>query len=284
MRTLASAATLLASLTLVACGGGGDDPDAPGGGIDSPATIDAPRADAYAGPDAPPGAFTCNGQQIPTTAPATVDIAGRTVEISLNGMTPVANTRVDLFVQGMTTPVATAMSSGAMATFMFANQATGGVPVDGYLKATFPPDGAQARKNVFVYPPTPIYADVMNALVTSVKQQTIDFINLVIDPDQADTNGAVGILVTDCLGNPLAGAAVSTTPPGTDILYRDAAGNPDPSATVTGPDGIGIVFNVPTGAVTVDATYMSYDMRQHGITVRALGAPANALTTTIVAP
>ena len=277
--------------TLAACGGGDNDPDAPvnpqidspPGTPDAPGTADArPDADPLA-PDAAP-AWACNGQPNPTIAMDPVDVAGTTVELSASGTTPVPGATVDLFLAGGTDPIATTTSSGAAATFTFDDIATGGTALEGYMRGTF--TGGN-RKIVYVFPPQPIWQNIDNALVTTASDGLVLAINLLYaEPDQADTNGAVGILVTDCLGNPLEGATVSTNPPGTQVLYRSAAGDPDPALTSTGPDGIGIVFNVPPGDnVVVDATYQGYDMREHTIFVRTLGlSQQNSLSTTIVMP
>ena len=281
MRTSIRLGIALSTLAVAACGGGGDDPDAAGGTVDSPSGTADARIDAYTGPDAPPGAFTCNGQPIPNTAPATVDIAGTTVEIGLGGQTAVPNTILAVFVAGSTTPLDSTTSSGATAAFQFTGLPTGGVPVDGYLRGTFP----GARKTSYVYPPTPIYQDIDNALTVTVSETTADLLPALIEPDQLDTNGVVGIMVVDCLGNPIEGAVVSTAPAGNAaVMYRDAAGTPSTVQGHTGPDGIGIVFNVPAGDATVDVTYMSYNMREHVIQVRPFGGTANAITTTIVQP
>jgi hypothetical protein len=285
MRTNLWFGVMFSTSVLAACGGSGpSDSDAPPGIADAPPVADAPPGPPDADPNAPdavPGAFTCNGQPNPTVADATVDVIGTTVEISFSGYTAVPGATVELFAQGNPTPVATTTSAGAMADFSFLGLPTGGVALDGYLKGTFP----GGRKTVYVYPPQPIFETIDNTLVTSVSQGIIDLLNVLIDEDQTAENGAVGVLVTDCLGNPLAGAVISTTPAGTSVLYRDADGNPDPAATSTGPDGIGIVINVPPGnAVTVDAAYQSYNMREHVIAVRTIGAPDNSISTTIVKP
>jgi hypothetical protein len=189
---------------------------------------------------------------------------------------------VDLFLPGGSTPVATTTSAGATADWAINDLPTGGTAIDGYVRGTFPGAG---RKTVYVYPPQPLFQSVDNVLVTTASQTTLDIINAFINPDHDPNNGAVGVLVTDCLGNPLEGATVSANGSTGPILYRNASGTPDPSATSTGPDGIGIVFNVPPGnAVVVDAAYQAYDMRQHTITVRRTGDPDNAISTTIVIP
>lgn len=284
---------IVATLALGACGGGGSEHiDGPGGRSDGQiGTADAAAPDAAPGapdadlssPDAQPGAFVCNGQPNPTTAPATISISGSTDEISATGYSPVSGATVDLFLAGGITPVGTTMSTGIDATWAFNDIATSGIALDGFLRATFP---AGNRKTVFVYPPRPIFEDNANVVVATVSQDLIDLVinPALADPDQDPALGGIGVLVTDCLGNPLAGAVVTTSPAGTQVLYRNAAGEPDPTATSTGPDGIGIVFNVAPGNVVVDALYQSYDMRQHTIVVKKIGDPDNALATTIVLP
>lgn len=284
MRTTPWLAAVLSSTALVACGGGGDKADAPPS-IDSPVVPDGPPGPPDADPNAPdavPGAFACNGQPNPTTAPASIDVGGTTVELSASGTPPVANTTVDLFLAGGTTPLATT-TSNATGVFTFTGLTTGGTAVDGYLRGTFPGN----RKTVYVFPPQPLHESQDNVLVASASDAVILVLNAAfLEPDQADASGAVGVLVTDCLGNPLAGATVSANPAGTQVLYRDASGNPSPTATSTGPDGIGIIANVPPGMnVTVDAQYQGYNMREHTIFVKSInGDTDKALSTTIVIP
>jgi hypothetical protein len=119
----------------------------------------------------------------------------------------------------------------------------------------------------------------------------LDTLNLLLPaiqrPPQELNTGMIGILVTDCLGNPLQGATVSAAngggPVGDQPIYN-AGGTPSGMATVTDVDGIGIITNIPAGTTTIDAQFQGYNMREHVVQIRVAGAPDNALTTTIVIP
>jgi hypothetical protein len=98
-------------------------------------------------------------------------------------------------------------------------------------------------------------------------------VGVTVDP----TAGFVVVQALDCNLQPLAGATVSTNPPGT-VKY-DTAGTPSSGATVTDTDGLAFVFNIPAGNVDISAERYGLTFRKHTIMARP-----NTWTTTGVVP
>jgi hypothetical protein len=218
------------------------------------------------------GPFGCLGDPLPNTAPAMITLGGASNTVGINGQTPLAGVLVEVFQGASTTPITTATTDaqGAYTTML----TTGGTPLDGYIKGT-----KATYKDTYVYPPYPLYQDVDNAAVLLITQNTFTLLNgLSGAQDQAPTNGFIGVLVVDCDNNPVAGATVSSNPPGSDVRYNQD-GIPNGTPTSTDTDGLAYIFNVPAGMVTVDAMAGGNSLREHTINARA-----NVITTTIVAP
>jgi hypothetical protein len=288
MRTTLWLGVLLSSSALVACGGGDSDPDAPVV-PDAPGSADAPPGPPDADPNAPdaqPGAFTCLGQAIPTTAPTTLTVSGDVAELTTSGSVTKSGVTVNAYRTGSPTPIGTDTSDP---TYSVSADNPGGTPLDGYL-FTVPGNvcggaaGAQECKNVYLYPPTRIYQDIPAAPIRTVSNNLYPVLLLAagVSDDQEAGNGVVALIVTDCLNNPLGGAVVTSTAPGTVIRYN-SGGLPSATATFTDADGVAYVFNAPTGDVTVDATYQGMDLREHAVVVHSADTE-NALTTTTITP
>src|SRR5207237_1440136 len=60
-------------------------------------------------------------------------------------------------------------------------------------------------------------------------------------------DGFIAVVVTDCAGNPLPGATVSSNPAGS--VYYNAGGAPSSTATSTATDGIAYIFDFVAGNV-----------------------------------
>lgn len=218
------------------------------------------------------GPFGCLGDPLPSTAPAMITVGGKSVTVGLNGQSPLGNVTIEVFQGTSTTPI-TSTTSNAMGDYSV-NLTTGGTPLDGYLKGTI-----ATYKDTYVYPPYPLAADVDNAAALLITQSTFNLLQgLSGAQSQNAANGFIGVLVTDCDQNPVAGATVTSNPPGTDVKYNQG-GIPAAAATSTDTDGLAYIFNVPAGMVTVDAVAQGNSLREHAINARA-----NVITTTIVAP
>jgi hypothetical protein len=285
MRTKLWLGVILSTSALAACGGGGDDPDAPvNPNIDSPTgSADAspdgrPDADPLA-PDASP-AWACYMQPIPGTAPATLTVAGDMQSLGVAGGTPVSGATVSAFIAGNPTAVAMDTTDGTGA-YSIAVDNPGGTPVDAYLRAPSP-----NNKTVYLFPPTLIYEDIPMAPIRTIADNLFGtFLALAQADPITPGNGVIALVVADCEGNPLEGATVSSPGnPAAQIRYNGTNGLPSGAATATAADGIGYIINVPPGAQTVDAIYMGMDLREHTITVHAVDGAENAINTTVVRP
>lgn len=271
------ACSAFALLALAACGSDHAKPDA---------QIIIPDAaiDAKVWEDAPPPSYdlSCYGGSAPTTAANPISIAGTTGTVGQGGqLTPVPNIPVDVFKTGTNTPAGTDISDNSGA-FMISNIVTGGVPLDGYLRAT---DLGAMRiyRTSYLYPPSPITADLTGVPVTMISQQNFDFVRNIAQAQQDDANnGALLVLVVDCSMMPIAEATITVKQNGADVGTIFGLGALLPQAA-----GTFFVFDVPDGGTDIVATYnnMTFPMR----TVAAHKKPPGpnsmgTLTTTAVRP
>lgn len=211
----------------------------------------------------------CVGDPLPTTAPATITLGGVSKQTSAMGTNPEPMVNIDVFDPGGTQLATTV--SGADGTYSVMAD-TGGVPVDGYLYAT--KDGLM---DTYVYPPSPLAADITNATALMLKTSTFNLVTALLNTTQTPGNGWIGVVVEDCDGNPITGATVTSDPPG-HVFYNKSA-FPDNTAHATDTDGVAYIFDLPPGDVTVDADVNGVSLREHSIEVRG-----DVITTTIVGP
>ncbi|MDQ3295793.1 MAG: hypothetical protein M3619_04355 [Myxococcota bacterium] len=238
---------------LFACGGDGGGGDGGGGDAspDSSGTVDA-------APDAP-------------SAPAMITLSGTATSRTAGGAQNVADAVIAAYRSSdEATPVAMT-TTAANGTFTL-TVPTGGVALDGFLKAT-----KAGFVVTYLYAPKPITADTamlpINMLTTTNYEALY---NLTRVPKEAN-KGTVALVVTDAATMPVAGAAISSTPAAT---YKyNMNGLPSSSATVTAADGVGYMMNAPLGAITVSATKTGSTFASHGVKVFQ-----DSLTTTLIVP
>lgn len=272
-------AALLASAlaSLAACGG--DSPAADALIIVPDSAPDAPPVDAP--PDALTYNLACFGQPFPTTAPATITAGGSTQELTQGGLQPVDAATVATFKVGTAAAVDT-VTSAANGNFTTGALATGGVPFDGYIHG-FKDDAASPFRNIFVFPPAPLSADLPVVPAIMMRAAVFDLIaNLAAGVAQDDAqNGALMLLVTDCANMPMAGATVSVKQGANTVGTLFDLGSLNPMAT-----GIYLVFNVPAGNTDVGATYMNMTFPAHRVISfkNENGVTTGATTLTIVRP
>jgi len=251
-------------LTLVACGGGDDD-----GAADDAPDADPGMPDA---PVAPPGAYDCIGEAYPTTAPATITVGGHTNEINTEGQVALADVAVTANLESDDSELAST-TSGSDGTYSVSTS-TGGTPVAGYLHGT-----TSNYKETYVYPPSPLALDQPNIPVLLISNLVYAFLPPLASASQDANHGFLGVLVSDCLGNPVAGATVTTDGGGT-VRYVVGTSVGNAAVTTTDESGIAIIFNVnPGDAVSVDASVPGHEFAEHTVKVRA-----DVVTTTVVAP
>jgi hypothetical protein len=247
-------------VALAACGG------------DSKANPDgSPPPGSDATIDAPPGG---GGNPIVIT--------GTAVQIMANGSAaPVAGAIIAGYRNGDDTNAVATTTSDVQGMYMLMVPSSGGA-LDGYLKAT-----KSGLKDTYLYAPAPIEADTA-APVNMIDQNTLTILSGFASVTQGAANGLIALIVVDgpaSTSMPVAGAAVSVTPSGSDTAYRynrkiGTLEAPSASATTTDTDGTAYIFNVPPStAVTVSAMKTGTTFKSHG-----LKAVPGALTTTLITP
>lgn len=265
MRILDARALSAVSVCLIACGGGGSaEPDA---------LVVIPDAAPDAPPDAPPEPtfdFSCASNPEPTTADDPITVAGSATGLELEGLSPTVVPLTDATVEACVgdcvdadrLDVQTTQADGCPDTgcaFTSAPIATGGEPVDGYVRVSKPD---YRTSNVF--PDQPITANVAGVPALAILQSTFDTLVAFTGSDQDPGNGNVALVVTDCGFQPLAGATVSVKQGGEDVGTIVDLSQFDSSAA-----GTFLVFDVPPGATEVSASFDGMDLRAHTITTFA---------------
>lgn len=191
----------------------------------------------------PTGAFACLGQPDPTIAPATVTIAGNTID-EVDGM-PVTGVAVTGYFQDVSEMVFMG-SSGSGGSFS-ESVSTGMIPRNAHVVAT-----ETGYETTDMYPGAPIAGDV-NLLVPMFSQADLTSLQTAsmqtLDPSKAQ--GIV--LVFDCNQKPLAGATVTVDPPAGAIIYG-MQNAPALGQTETDDSGLVFVLNLTPGTITVTAS------------------------------
>jgi hypothetical protein len=215
-----------------------------------------------------PDPYACLGQPLPTTAPSAVSVTG-VVRSNALAPSPLAGASVKGFQTGNATALDSSTSDAGGNYSM--TLSTGGTPLDGYIRVS-----KSSYLDTYGYPPQPLAANISESvlLITSTELGIIGGA-LGVTPTAGD--GLIAVVVEDCSGLPLAGASVSTNPPGT-VKYN-SGGGPSSSATMTSADGVAYVLNVTAGDVVVMASAGGHVLRQHTVNARA-----DVITLTAIAP
>jgi hypothetical protein len=273
--------SLIALTPLLACGGGGSGgadakaADAPVTIHDSP-TIDAPKVIDAEPLDAQAYDFSCLGSADPTTTTAqAVTVSGSVESISLSGASAPDATQLQLFVGSNAEAVATVVAggSGSNGDFAFPAQPTNGSAVDLHVVATSVTQG-EYRTDI-IFPPAPLVADEAGVPVLAVTPGTFsELASLGAGTSQGSGQGALGLQVVDCAGNPIGGPTVTVTEGGS------AAGTVfDTGSLSSMAKGLIFVFSVPPGVATVTTTVEGHTFR-----TRMLTSVGDATTTTQIRP
>jgi hypothetical protein len=217
-------------LVVAACGGSDKTP------VDA-AAPDAPGVIIDASADAPP-------------APVMITISGTALERTATGNVPVSGATITGYRNDNdATPVATT-TSGADGSYTL-TVATGGLALDGYLKAT-----KEGLKDTYLYPPAPLAANA-TAPVNMVSPTTYGLISLIAGGNQQAGNGLIAMVV-------VSGATADSMP----------------VEGATAPDGTAFAFNVPPNMnVVVMASKTGSTFTAHG-----LKAWPDQFTTTLITP
>lgn len=199
------------------------------------------------------GPYACDGQAFPTTATSTITVTGTVAEFGSSG---VVGARVDAFKTGTAGSIDSA-TTDAQGNFTLTIP-TGGVPLDGYIKAS-----KTGYVDTYAYPSAPLPANASITLtVVTPSEFNLLAASMSVTPTAGD--GALAIRPVDCTGAVVTGATVGTSPASTP--YSDGSGD-------------FFEFNLAPGSVTVSASYQSHTFHSHPVV-----AFADAVTITIVAP
>ncbi|HTJ43415.1 MAG TPA: hypothetical protein VL463_15025 [Kofleriaceae bacterium] len=224
---------------------------------DAMTTADAkPTPDAMIAPDAPPlsGDTTSCGKPLPTTAPVTIQFTGGVYD-GTSG-TGVAGATVAVYARNGTSPIASA-TTDAQGAYDF-TVATGGKPIDGYVRVT-----STGHVAADMYPAVPFVADtewgipvVDKTTLLSVQGQVLQ------DPAKA----LFVAQVDDCQQQALAGATLALTPSGAATISYPDEQHQGLYLTSTSTSGVAIANNVTPGDVLVDGVAGATSLRGQVIT------------------
>ncbi len=281
LRTCAFVSLTLVTLLGAACGGSDDKP------VDAMIIIPIDAA-----PDAPPDAFeptfdlSCLGNPAPTTAAATVTLAGVAVEVAVTtgGMPQIQASH------GATIDVCEGTCAGGTGNFLLDTQttaatgcpatgcpfttdalSTGGTPLDVYLRVT-----KSTNRTTYLYPPSPLTANFANVPALTFTNTAIAFLGAVgIMQDAA--KGNLILAITDCSNMPITDTdriALTIKQNGTAV-----AGTTELNAAMFSGmlAGTYLVFNVPPGVIEIGATYKGMTLRAHNVTVVAGATTASTV-------
>ncbi len=201
-----------------------------------------------------------------------VTVTGTTSEIGLSGRAPIGGVTVAAYSEGATTPVAMT-TSAADGTYTLTIE-TNGTALDGYLKGTL-----SGKKDTYLYPAGPLAADISGATILMLTQQTFELASTLAQGGQTPGMGFIGVQVYNTeMTMGIADVTLSSQPGGT-VRYNGSNGLPSSTGTMTLADGLGYIFNVPAGMVTLSATGGGMTFRSHAVNARA-----DTVTTTLIQP
>lgn len=214
--------------------------------------------------------FACSGEPLPTTAPATLIVGGTAVSKPsgpAQGATFYAQT-VGAAGSGPTGPLPTADASG-----VFAFQVTtDNKPADIFLVGSHMGD-----LNNYYYPAVPLSEDSVDTTFVFFSQSSMAGIASLANASQPAGKAFMLVEVRDCLGKPVSGAKVTTSPPGT---VRYVVGMlPNATATETDASGTAAIFDLPADLVLVNGTVAGVTLREHQVLARG-----DAITQTALRP
>lgn len=209
----------------------------------------------------------------PPSAPAMITVSGTATKHENTSTSPAAGVMVGAYKNSdPNTAVATAMTdANGNYTMMIP---TGGVAVDGYLKATL-----ASFLDTYLYPPKALDADFNMASLNMVNTSTLSLLSGTLCGSTQDTaKGVIAVIVADANMTAVKGASVSSSPTAQKYCYN-SGGFPNKTATATDTDGIAYMINLAPGEVTVNAMMTGVTYASHKVNARA-----GVLTTTVIQP
>ncbi len=201
-----------------------------------------------------------------------ITITGTATAHGLGAPTPVSGALITAYQASDDSMVTSAMTQSD-GTYTLTVQ-TNGVPLDGYLKATF-----TNYVDTYLYPPAPLAANFAGASVDMATKSNFDLLSTLAQGNEMTGKGLIAVEVEDATGAFVAGVTVSSSPASTAYRYDGNNALPSSTASSTATDGVAYMFNAPVGAITVSATKTGSTFTTHG-----LKAWADSLTTTLITP
>jgi hypothetical protein len=203
--------------------------------------------------------------------PAMITVTGTASDIGLNGRMPLPGVTIAAYKEGATTPVAMT-TSGADGTYSL-DITTNGEALDGYVKGTI-----SGYKDTYLYPSGPLRADQPGASILMLTQGTFDLASTLAQGGQTPGMAFIGIQVYDGSMMGVGGVTLSSQPAGT-VRYNGSNGLPASTGGMTMADGLGYVFNVAPGNVTLMASGGGMTFKSHTVNARM-----DQVTTTLMQP
>jgi hypothetical protein len=222
-------------------------------------------------PTKPGAPFACNGDAVPTTAPATVSVSGVVTDPVMT--VPIGSATETAFVVVSPSPLMTFTTKTDASGAFVASEMTGDA-----AHAQFFQSRATGYLDTYTYPPLPVAGDVDASTEQFTSSELAEFAGggSAIDPATA----VMIVSVFDCNNDPVAGATV-TLDPDTGTKVYIAGGLPSPTATAT---------DAATGSMLVgglaDQQAIRVTAKLDGVTFQttAVTTTANALTIAEVSP
>src|SRR5262249_32846632 len=147
---------------------------------------------------------------------------------------------------------------------------TNGMALNGYLLGK-----KNGYKDTYLYPPAPLTADTAMVPVLMLTPANYDLASTLGGATQNPGQAFIGIQLYDANKQPVAGATITSTPMG--MVRYNANGVPSRNASSSASDGIGYIFGVTPGTVTISAMKSGITFHSHAVNARP-----DVLTTTIV--
>lgn len=192
----------------------------------------------------------CGDDLIPETeAPPEVTFSGFAVETTVGPPTPQEGVLIEIFAADDETTPAGSTTTDANGQWSVTVE-TGGVAFDGFVRAS-----KAGLIDTYVYPSAPLVADFENVAVNQVTLATFDTLaNTLCRAMTDETKATIAVRIDDSAGEPVGGAVVTSNPAAASDCYNADTGFPDPDAASSAADGLGFLFNVEPGNVSVTAT------------------------------
>lgn len=206
--------------------------------------------------------------------PAMVTMQGVAKAYTATGTQPIEGVVITAHRTGDDDTVVLMTTTGADGSYSLTHD-TGGLPIDGYLRATFP-----GYMTTYLIPPAPVIADFSGGTVAMLTPDIFDLmVNTFCGANQPATGkAAIAVITLDAAQEPVAGATIASAPAAGKYCYNEG-GYPSRNASATDVDGAAYFLNVEPGDVRVSAMAPGITYPSHKVLARA-----DVFTTTLFMP